>query len=442
MEIKKHQLEPVTREVETHDMQNDIYLSIRIGNGQIGGNKVSSIESLLAKGNLTEPTFIGSISNLKNTEVEIETNVLDVNPFTNICVITTTFLNQENKILFTKIDKGEAPENGIASFNGKYIIKFIVLLFILLSSFNNNLNAQTTSNNLEFKNLETPASPGFILLDQTPSAIEKPTTPQGLGLSLLGFQQNGGAIEFAPFWLTTHPKLTAEKMLKNHTPILSHFSISLASVKTDSASYYTAGIRTRLFQTYETKIIEKLISIKTNIENELSKSPNEIEKEKVDKLRQEYVNITQKPSLNIDLAAALAGGSITNSFDDIEFSRWAVWLSINWRPSGDDFYMTLLSRYINNEKYNSYQTKSDLVDVGIRINHDYSKFSFSVEYLHRMNITSEAYDDFRIAMVGSYRLSENIYVTSTFGKNYSEINNIIALAGINFGFSKNKIEAK
>src|SRR5690606_17014474 len=126
-----------------------------------------------------------------------ETIVLDVNQFTNMCVITTSFLNQENKVLFTKIDKGESPEGGLAIFLGKYSLS--ILLCFLLSFGFGELKAQNSSDDISFKNLETPSSPGFILLDNTPSSIERPTTPQGFGVSVLGlFQGTGGAIEFAP----------------------------------------------------------------------------------------------------------------------------------------------------------------------------------------------------------------------------------------------------
>jgi len=437
MEIKKYDLEPNPRTVNTESSSDEIYLSIKIGNGQIGGNKVTTNEELLAKGNLTEPTYIGNSSSLSDKEIEIETNVLDVNTFTNRCVITTTFLNQNNKELYSKIDKGDAPENGVASFKGKYIINFIVLLFVLFSSlFNHQLCAQSNADDLEFSNLETPTSPGLILFDETPSSIEKPTTPQGLGLSLLGLGQNGGALEFAPYWLKDHPNLTAKQMYTNKTPILSHFGVSIATMNTDTLSFISGGLRTRVFQSYG-KNVTKLDGLKTQIENALSDG----DFEKVDSLRKEYVSITEKPVFNIDLAAAIGASSLTNSYDDLELNRWAVWMSLNFRPKGDDFYFTVLSRYINNENYEGTNVKADLVDLGTRLNYDISKFTVSLEYVHRMNFTSDIFDDYRLAAIGSYKLTDNVFITSTFGKNFSDVNNIIALAGLNFGFSQKKVKA-
>lgn len=437
MEIKKYDLEPNPRTVNTESSSDEIYLSIKIGNGQIGGNKVSINEELLAKGNLTEPTYIGNSSSLSDKEIDIETNVLDVNTFTNRCVITTTFLNQNNKVLYSKIDKGDTPENGVASFKGKYIINFVVLFFVFFSSlFNQQLFAQSNVDDLEFSQLETPTSPGLILFDETPSSIEKPTTPQGLGLSLLGLGQNGGALEFAPYWLKDHPNLTAKQMYTNKTPILSHFGVSIATMNTDTLSFISGGLRTRVFQSYG-KNVSKLDNIKTQIENALADG----DFEKVDSLRKEYVGITEKPVFNIDLAAAIGASSLTNSYDDLELNRWAVWMSLNFRPEGDNFYFTVLSRYINNENYEGTNVKADLVDLGTRLNYDISKFTISVEYVHRMNFTNDIFDDYRLAAIGSYKLTDNVFITSTFGKNFSDVDNIIALAGLNFGFSQKKVKA-
>jgi hypothetical protein len=438
MEIKKYQLQPEVRQFNGINEQDKIFLSIQIGNGQIGGSKVILGAQQLAKGNLTQHTFIGNSENLINKEIEIETNVLDVNQFTNKCVITTTFLNQENKVLFTKIDDGEAPENGIASFKGKYKLTLLTFLLFIFIFNTTSVFAQSTTDKITFQNLETPSSPGFILLDKTPSSIEKPTTAQGFGVNVLGLLQGkGGAMEFSPFWLVNHPKLTAEKMYKNKIPILYNFSISAATVKTDSANYVAGGIRTRLFQSYSKAIITKLDSIKSEIENALA----DLDTIKIKTLQKSYSELIGEPIFTIDIAGAIGGGSNTNSFSDAKLNRWAAWLSFNWRPKGDDFYITALTRYINNEKFEDYTVKADLLDVGTRLNYDILKFCLSLEYLQRFNLTKNNDSDYRIAVIGSYKLSDNIYFTTTFGKNFSDVNNIIALAGINFGISKSKIKA-
>jgi hypothetical protein len=129
MKITKLDLEPNPREVIGKSPDDDIYVSVEIGNGQIGANNIKIKDKLLAKGNISHSTYIGKIADLSG-EVVVESNVLDVNTFTNVCVITTTFRNQDNAILYTKVDNGDAPENGIASFKGRYLFRVLVILMV------------------------------------------------------------------------------------------------------------------------------------------------------------------------------------------------------------------------------------------------------------------------------------------------------------------------
>lgn len=437
MEINEHALQPNPRNVNTDSPSDEIYLSIKIGNGQIGGNRVTCNNEQLVKGNLTEPTFIGKYNSLSGKEIEVQTNVLDVNSFTNRCVISTTFINQDNKILYSKMDNGDAPENGVASFTGKYMLRFTLLLLLFFSPFISlKLLAQSNVNEIEMSHLETPSSPGLILFDEAPSSIEKPTTPQGLGLSVLGLGQNGGALEFAPFWLKDHPELNAKALYMDKSPILSHLSISIASINSDDQNYFAGGIRTRLFQTYgqQETLLDDLI---TQIEDALSDG----DFDQVAILGKAYTNTLEKPVFNIDLAAAIGISSLSNSFEDLTLNRWAVWTSFNWRPHGDDFYFTLLARYLYHDINSEGMNEVDYLDSGIRLNYDISKFTLSLEWIQRSNFTQDSFNGYRVAAVGSYKLTDNFFLTTTVGKNFSEVNNIIALAGLNFGFSRKNIRA-
>ena len=308
----------------------------------------------------------------------------------------------------------------------------------------NQLFTQSTSNEINFQNLETPTSPGFILLDNTPASIERPTTPQGFGLSLLGFfQGTGSSMEFSPFWLTSHPELTVEKMYKNQFPILYNFSISAVTIKSDSSYYLAGGFRTRLFQIYSQYTIDKLDSIKYLLESALAdlSSDTSLSLLNIKKLHSDYSNFISKPIFTIDIASAIGSRSATNTFNELGLNLWAAWMSFNYRPKGDDFYITTLTRYKNNENFKENKVITKLLDLGSRLNYDINNICISLEYLHRVNITSKNYSDYRIAAIASYQISENFFITSTFGKNFTNINNIIALAGVNFGFSQSKINA-
>ena len=439
MEVKEYKLDPVPREINYSSDQDEVYLSVKIGNGQIGGNKVTKNNEIIAKGNLSTPVYLGKISDFQASNIEVETNVLDVNSFTNKCVITTTFTDQNNKQVYSKIDNGDAPLNGVASFNGKYAFKIItVILFILFANFQ--LYSQGLTE-ISFEGLETPNSPGFILFDQSPSSIEKPSTPQGIALSLLNIESNGGGIEFAPFWLTNHPGITAEDIVKEKFPIIYNLSMSFSRVEIDQKNYNAIGLRTRLFQNYGKEQIESLKKIRNTLENDILpyviSDPDKLNE--AEELRKQYVDLSENPVFHIDIAAAFGGGTPDNSLKKLEINRWATWVSMNWRPKGNDFYYTLLTRYLCNQDFEEQDNR--LFDVGTRFNYDIDKLSLSVEYIQRFNLTEDTGENYRLAIVGNYEIANNIFVTSSFGNNFDDKDNLMVIAGINFGFSKNKMKA-
>ncbi|MCH2223853.1 MAG: hypothetical protein MK066_03710 [Crocinitomicaceae bacterium] len=436
MDVNKYKLTPSPREIGEWNNADEVYVSIVIGNAQIGGSKITNETKVLAKGDLSQSTHIGSIESLKGKSIDLVTNVMDVNHFTSKCVITTTFYNENNKVIYTKIDSGDAPEDGVASFIGTYLFKVIGAL-IFLFGFSNFSIGQIT-NDLAFQNLETPSSPGFILMDQTPSSIERPTTPQGFGIGILGVLEGaGGAVEVAPFWLMDHPKLSSEDVYKKHRQLIHNFSFSAASIKTDTSNLVTGGFRTRPYQQFSSSQIKKLDSLKGMMVDLLADGNFD----ELKALQKSYMGVLEKPVFTIDFAGAMGGSSATNSFNDLMLSRWALWTSVNWRPRGNDFYTTLLIRYVKNEQFRNYSDNSDLFDVGARLNYDIGKFSASMEYIYRHDSVNDMVSDYRLAAIGSYQLSSNFYLTATFGKDFTNVNNVLALAGVNFGFSKTKLRA-
>src|SRR2546428_11903804 len=90
--------------------------------------------------------------------------------------------------------------------------------------------AQTAPGGLE--ELRTPTSPAFVLLDLTPSAVERPTTPKALAASLLAatgdlqFLPRNYAIDVAPYWRAPPPTPTLQQVpnpgllhgINQHTP--------------------------------------------------------------------------------------------------------------------------------------------------------------------------------------------------------------------------------
>lgn len=86
--------------------------------------------------------------------------------------------------------------------------------------------------------LKTPESPAFVALGLAPTEIQRPVSPSGLVASLSqGLRQGEGpallrnfALEFAPYWLLSHPYVSYEDRVANpQWEWLRRFSISVAT---------------------------------------------------------------------------------------------------------------------------------------------------------------------------------------------------------------------
>ena len=123
MNITKYSLDPNPRIVRASSLEDSLFVTIKIGNGQAGGSRVKLEGKVLVKGDLEVKSPIGTVRELENKILKFKTNVTDINLSTNRCVITTEISNQNDEILFQQTDEGDAPLNGMASFAGKYVVQ-------------------------------------------------------------------------------------------------------------------------------------------------------------------------------------------------------------------------------------------------------------------------------------------------------------------------------
>src|SRR5437773_7412337 len=77
--------------------------------------------------------------------------------------------------------------------------------------------ATAAAQNVAIDDLRAPTSPAFVLLDVTPASVERPENPKSFAVNVInkltsdsGFPKNY-ALEVAPYWLMSHPKLTFER---------------------------------------------------------------------------------------------------------------------------------------------------------------------------------------------------------------------------------------
>lgn len=126
----------------------------------------------------------------------------------------------------------------------KKITTFITLLILTVA------NSQ-----VKITDLKTPDSPGFQLLDISPSSITKPQNPKEFAVSMLNLSENGSAIpknfamEFNPLWL-----------FKKYDGIYKYYN-----VKHDKNNNYFSGVLRKLTLSLASTVLD---STKTGIKGE------------------------------------------------------------------------------------------------------------------------------------------------------------------------------
>jgi hypothetical protein len=291
------------------------------------------------------------------------------------------------------------------------------------------------TNSKELNDLRTPTSPGFILMDQAPASVDRPTTPKGLAANILSLQ-NGGAIEVAPYWLTSHEHLDFTKYTKNGSPVLQTLSVSISTVKKHDTVLLAAGFRTQVLRLFS----KQAQTIKDAAYNKISDAlddltvPGALDTIANNKKLLEK-NLLQ-PTFLVELAYSYLGYSPNSSFDKLQRSRQGAWLTASWHPTArSPVNLIALARYLQNPNFSGYEKDSKMFDFGGRALYTFKSFGFSVEYVNRRVTTNDKLSYDRLAGIIEYKVNSNVYLTATYGKNFDKVNNIIALLGLNFGIS-------
>ena len=376
-----------------------------------------------------------------------------------------------------------------------------LILTIIAIIFSFSIFAQT-EDTLSLKDLEIPNSPGFILLDQAPTSIERPTSTKAFALSVINslddnfeFPKNY-AVEFTPFWFFKHPNMTALKYMgydidDDKQKIFSGFktsSISAAfinsrdSLTNQTINNFSIGWRANLISVRNKKDIgdlkkanDKIITYLRDLDTKLAEanifpiSPNgEVNKE-YDNQVKEFLEeeekkknddkdvlaeiLKRKPVFAIDAAVAFNSFFIDNDFSSNRFGRFGTWVTINYSQTLDkgkkskDRYLNIyaLGRFIKDGTMltNDEYVKRDFYDFGGKLEFEFKKLSIAYEYIERITDDENTH---RSNGILKYKISDQLYLTGAFGKNFGDNDDLISLLGINWGFStgqeKTKIKKK
>ncbi|SDG36185.1 hypothetical protein [Epilithonimonas hungarica] len=341
------------------------------------------------------------------------------------------------------------------------------------------------------KDMEIPTSPGFILLDESASNIERPNSSKAFSLSILnaltegnGFPKNY-AVEFTPFWFFKHKKMNALKYIgfdgekERYFSSVKMASISAASINSKDTltgktlNNISVGARTTLFKIYPKSFKEKLLKanlaefqnlkglaetlkregatdvlrienpekykeIETRILTAVEESKNESSLENV---------LKTKPLLAVDGAVAYSNFFIDGDFSTRRFGRLGIWTTVNLAINLNkentqylNFYAVgrYLSDGLNRDDAGSY-FKENSLDFGGKLELELKAFSIGYEFIQRNN---DVKNTFRSVGNLRYKISENLYLVGAYGKNFGEGRNLISLLGINWGINSGNEKAK
>ncbi|MFN3445237.1 MAG: hypothetical protein ACK44D_05810 [Bacteroidia bacterium] len=345
------------------------------------------------------------------------------------------------------------------------------------------------------KDIEIPTAPGFILLDQAPSSIERPNSPKAFAVSALNsFTESNGlpknyAVEFTPFWFFKHPKMNVLKYAgyndKTQRPFSSIKMVSLSmayinqldSISLSPTNNISIGARTNILKVRSKNNLKAIVNANTVSVNHL-KRINELIVDRIgpadpidpegykkkhlellmhfkDSLKNEISvahsmlsdALIQKPVFAVDFAIAYNTFFTNNNFSTQQFGRLGTWLTLNYAQklnNDNSNYLNLyaIGRFLqdgtNKNNIGEFVTQ-DFYDFGGKIELELDKFSIGYEYIFRSNNKAETY---RSSGQLKYRIADNVLLTGAFGKNFGDNNNLISMLGINWGISTGNEKAR
>lgn len=371
-------------------------------------------------------------------------------------------------------------------------MKYLKYLGVLLTSI---LVAQSDTNpTAGLKNLASPNSPAFVLMDIAPSNIIVPDNIQAFSIQTIsafsgnskdGLGNNNYAVEFQPYWYVKREKMNffkynnlisdkpeGENVSINDYTRYNVFgdawkkaSVSLAlmdgtfNVFQVPQSYVSVGARTRLLSVKTRNQIDEIKSQYTSYEQFMS-SPEVIAIFANPSLSLSEINtaitslegyqaivqnfeqsLRRKPFFALDVAVAYSHfmGDKSQDMDDA-FGRLGFW------ATGDlAFYTPTIGKQSHVHVYGVFRYLRDglnidpdsgdlrienATDYGAKIALELDKLSFGYEY-----ITRDSENNNEERSIGSirYKISEAFTINGGFGKNFRSEGSTVALFGIQWG---------
>jgi hypothetical protein len=341
----------------------------------------------------------------------------------------------------------------------------------------------------EFNLMRTPASPAFTLLDLAPTAVERPGTPAAVAISLLsattGLTQlpSDYSLELSPYWLFGHPQLTWQSDTTRNIweSIQRTATLSFGTAKAGdsaNATMFSSGLRLSLFSGqmsaesleyldsaqnaltrnaaafYEATAVARrdadsifIAQLRANANNpaaqEIARQQHEAAIQKINATaieqfeEEELQNFAlQREGFLLELALGGVWHFADAAADSGRLSRFGVWVTpayqwTNWSVVG-------VGRLFMNKVGDTTQAT---FDAGARLIFTQDKYGVSLEAVSRSYTWDNApKPEWRIAAVVDVEITEDTWLTSTFGKDYrgSASGSLLAKLGISLNLSSKR----
>ena len=275
---------------------------------------------------------------------------------------------------------------------------------------------------------------------------------------------------------------------------LRNFSVSIATVSKDSSesfpintNYIGYSIRANIINIRKGKVLDSLKKSIDGLNNilvkDLKKAVHECQAifdpetqlEEYHKCIDDYVfrdsvliNASRnhydtllkiRPVFTIDLAGASSTIFANNNFNSNHGYRSGAWITFGYsQPLTKDAEKTInglfnaknylniygLFRILSNDSTTDFKTFTNqtLIDYGGRLEFEFNRLSISFESVFRTVKDVPDLNSSRIVGILQYKISDNLFFTGTFGKNFGTRENLLAFFGINWGLGKTTLYNK
>ena len=315
--------------------------------------------------------------------------------------------------------------------------------------------AQTAPDTLKIEDVKTPVSPAFVILGVAPTAVERPTTPRAVGLALISANSDTSgnglprnlALEVAPYWLSERPALTfAEydhpsfwQSLRQTASISVATRNGTATATNETPSLGGIGLRASWTLGESSPLEQQVLAAyhaKAKTFLLLPIRPTDAEASAA--LRPFVLAMREAMKQGrwiVEAAAASSALFPNNDLNQSETQKNAVWITPSYRFQRSTFDVPTIDfvsvlRYMEDR---TVTTGRNAVDAGARLLWESDTIAVSAEHIERFG---NARHTRRTSILGEYKVTDNIYVSATFGRNFDGENNgkgnLLALFGINF----------